>query len=134
MQLIMLLFMCCLLVSFTDQFNCISNYHTSYIYKENTTFVIETKEELDLLVKDKELKEQYDEEYFNEKQLVLVIIPVTSSDISYTVIDYILEDNVLNIEMKKNCPLFYNMMMSNCNVLIEVDKVEINDIKLNIEK
>lgn len=131
-QLLMLFIVCILLVAFTTENSEINYYKTTYNYTEQVSYVIESKEELIQLVKNEEMLEKYDEEYFNEKQLVLVIVPIVSTDISINVKDYSINNGIMNIDCNKFEPSISNCEMGNHNILIEVDKVEINEININI--
>lgn len=131
-QLLMILIVCILLVAFTTENTGVNYYKTSYDYKEQISYVIESKEDLEKFVKNEEMLEKYDEEYFNEKQLVLVIVPVESTDISINVNDYSINNGIMNIDCNKFEPSISNCEMGNHNILIEVDKVEINEININI--
>lgn len=131
-QLLMILIVCILLVAFTTENTGVNYYKTSYDYKEQISYVIESKEDLEQFVKNEEMLEKYDEEYFNEKQLVLVIVPIVSTDISINVKDYSIDNGIMNINCNKFEPSISNCEMGNHNILIEVDKVEINEININI--
>lgn len=133
LQLLMLLVVCSLFVAFTDENSGIDYFKSQYVYKEQTSFVIEKSEEFKKLVEDEKMLEKYNDEYFEEKQIVLIVVPIGSNDISINVKDYSIKDGVLTLEGRKFGPMYANCLMTNYNILVEIDDVEIKEIIVNIE-
>jgi len=75
LQVIMLVLVFVFLVAFMEIDGNIKYFETNYNEGDQTVaYVIETKEELELYVTDEEVLSNYEEEFFNDKHLVLVVV------------------------------------------------------------
>ena len=121
------------LVAFTNEDTGVYYFKTSYDNNMKNSYIIETFDELELIISDHEILNKFDDEYFHEKQLVLLVIPMESSDITINVKNYNIEESIINIELQKHYPQYADTMMIDYNILIEVDKVELEEVVFNIE-
>ncbi len=76
--------------------------------------------------------EKYDEEYFETKSLVFIVLYETSSDIRHKVNDYEIIDRVLEVNIETITPNFVNCELEGWHIIIEIDKVDIDDVVVNI--
>lgn len=76
--------------------------------------------------------EKYDEEYFETKSLVFIVLYETSSDIRHKVNHYEIIDRVLEVNIETIAPTFVNCELEGWHIIIEIDKVDIDDVVVNI--
>ena len=135
LQVIMLVLVFVFLVAFMEIDGNIKYFETNYNEGDQTVaYVIETKEELELYVADEEVLSNYEEEFFNDKHLVLVVVVLESCNIETKITDYTFNEGIMEVTVLKDYPEYGLMMMKTVNMLIEVDVMEINEVNIVIEE
>lgn len=135
LQVIMLVLVFVFLVAFMEIDGNIKYFETNYNEGDQTVaYVIETKEELELYVTDEEVLSNYEEEFFNDKHLVLVVVVLESCNIKTKITDYTFNEGEMEVTVLKDYPEYGLMMMKTVNMLIEVDVMEINEVNIVIKE
>ena len=77
--------------------------------------------------------EEYDEEFFKEHNIVLVLLTASSGSIRYKVENTNLNDGVMKINITKKIPEIGTCDMEGWHIIIETDKQEVEEIKVMVE-
>lgn len=80
-----------------------------------------------------EVISKYDEQFFEENNLVLILLNSNSGSIKYNVDSYKIIDGVMNVTISEKRPEYMTCDMAGWHIIIETDKVEINSVNVNIE-
>ena len=144
--------LCSFLVAFDSVDNSAQFVKTKYFsIEDNTYFVIESYEELEKYYSENESKygfniirseslnfkdaiQNYDEEFFANNNLVIVLLNATSGSKRHKLTNCELEDGTLNLEIKIVSPEYCTDDMASWHVLVQVEKAPINDVKVDIKK
>lgn len=143
---------CTMLVAFKSHDTTTKLIRTNYVSgTHGKTIVIESMDELEkyiktnmdeygLLHKEKvyedstigfvDAVEQYDEEYFKEKTLVIVLLTESSGSIRHKVSKASVKDGIMEIKIERNVPEIGTCDMAGWHVLVETEKVEIEEIRV----
>ena len=146
---------CTMLVAFKSQDTTTKLIRTNYVSgTHGKTYVIESKEELDEYIKTNmdvyglhhkekvyedttigfvDAVEEYDEEYFKEKTLVIVLLTESSGSIRHKVTKASVKDGVMEINITKKTPEIGTCDMAGWHIIIETDKQEIEEIKVMVD-
>ena len=146
-EIISVLLICLILLGFNNEDENIKYIRSNYVEGMNgLTYIIDSKEELNNYFntyKDEyglshnensdserfeDVIEEYDEEFFVENQLVIILLSAEGSNIRFKVTDYEVVDGVMNVSIEEVYPLFVQEQMSGMHVLIRDERVEINEI------
>lgn len=146
-EIISVLLICLILLGFNNEDENIKYVRSNYVEGMNgLTYIIDSKEELDNYFntyKDEyglshnensdserfeDVIEEYDEEFFVENHLVIILLSAEGSNIRFKVTDYEVVDGVMNVSIEEVYPLFVQEQMSGMHVLIRGERVEINEI------
>ncbi len=113
--------------------------NTGYVKQvTSNTFKIKSRDELDQYINESiylvdnvstfnQKTNCYDDEYFNDKSLVIIVFKEISSSYKYEVLDYNLNDSlVLNIEIKRIKPNNGDEAMSGWHLVLEVETSMLN--------
>ena len=145
---------CTMLVAFKSQETNTKYIRTNYVSgTHGQTFVIESKEELeeyynankekhnlghrekvysDTTIGFADATKEYDEEFFKEHNIVLVLLTASSGSIRYKVANVNLNDGVMEINITKKTPEIGTCDMAGWHVLVETEKVEIEEIRVGV--
>ena len=146
---------CTMLVAFKSQDTATKLIKTNYVSgTHGQTFVIESKEELeeyynankekhnlghrekvysDTTIGFADATKEYDEEFFKEHNIVLVLLTASSGSIRYKVANVNLNDGVMEINITKKTPEIGTCDMAGWHIIIETDKQEVEEIKVMVE-
>lgn len=146
---------CTLLVAFKSPDSDVQYIRTNWVDgTHGATVVIETKEELDqyfntnkekynLGHKEKVYSDttigfedaivDYDEEWFKEHNLVLVLLTANSGSIRYKANNINIEDGTMTVSFNKKAPDMVTCDMAGWHIIIETDKVSIDEIDIFVE-
>lgn len=147
---VVFIMMCIVLVGFGEMDESVQYINTGIMNKEDESqYVIHSLEELnnyynsnkdkfDLDYRDKKYDDQtigflnaiekYDEEYFESKSLVIIVLYENGSNIRHKVSDYSINNNIMEINIETIRPEFINNNMTGWHIIIEIDKVDIDDV------
>ena len=135
LQVVFLVIIFVFLAAFMELDANINYFETNYNNgDQKVSYVIESKEELEQYVSNEEMLSKYEEEYFDEKQLVLIVLPLEAYNIKANVTDYKITDGVMEVTILKDYPEYCLWTMKTLNILIEVDNVEINEVNIIINE
>lgn len=142
-EIISVLLICLILLGFNNEDENIKYVRCNYVEGMNgLTFIIDSKEELDNYFdtyKDEyglshnensdserfeDVIEEYDEEFFVENQLVIILLSAEGSNIRFKVKDYEVVDGVMNVSIEEVYPLFVQEQMSGMYVLKNISKIQ----------
>ena len=146
---------CTMLVAFKSQDNTTKLIRTNYVSgTHGNTYVIESLEELeeyyntnkekhnlghrekvysDTTIGFADATKEYDEEFFKEHNIVLVLLTASSGSIRYKVANINLNDGTMEINITKKTPEIGTCDMAGWHIIIETDKQEIEEIKVMVE-
>ena len=152
---VVILLSCTMLVAFTSADKDVQYIRTNYVDEMNgQTLVIESKEELDqyfnankekynLGHKEKVYSDttigfedaivDYDEEWFKEHNLVLVLLTANSGSIRYKANNINIEDGTMTVSFNKKAPDMVTCDMAGWHIIIETEKVSIDEINVFVE-
>ena len=144
-----------LLVAFTSADKDVQYIRTNYVREMNgQTLVIESRAELDqyfntnkekynLGHKEKVYSDttigfedaivDYDEEWFKEHNLVLVLLTANSGSIRYKANNINIEDGTMTVSFNKKAPDMVTCDMAGWHIIIETKKVSIDEINVFVE-
>ena len=150
--MVFVLIACTMLVAFKSQDTTTKLIRTNYVSgTHGKTYVIESKEELDEYIKTNmdvyglhhkekvyedttigfvDAVEEYDEEFFKEKTLVIVLLTESSGSIRHKVTKASVKDGTMEIKIKRVVPEIGTCDMAGWHVLVETEKVEIEEIRV----
>lgn len=154
-SIIGILLACTMLVAFKSQETNVKYIRTNYVSgTHGKTYVIESIEELeeyynankekhnlchmeklysDTTIGFEDETKEYDEEFFKEHNIVLVLLTASSGSIKYKVENINLNDGVMEINITKKIPEIGTCDMVGWHIIIETDKQDIEEIKVMIE-
>lgn len=143
------------LVAFAKADKDVQYIKTNYVDKMNgQTLVIETKEEQEeYLNKNKkqyglgymekvysdstigfeDAIAEYDDEFFKNHNIVLVLLTASSGSIRYKVTNINLIDGVMDVNFIKKSPELVTCDMAGWHIIIETEKVSIDEINVFVE-
>ena len=143
---------CTMLVAFKSQDKITKLIRTNYVSgTHGKTYVIESLEELeeyynankekhnlghrekvysDTTIGFADATKEYDEEFFKDHNIVLVLLTASSGSIRYKVENINLNDGVMEINITKKTPEIGTCDMAGWHVLVEIEKVEIEEISV----
>ena len=75
----------------------------------------------------------YDEEWFKEHNLVLVLLTANSGSIRYKANNINIEDGTMTVSFNKKSPDMVTCDMAGWHIIIETDKVSIDEIDIFVE-
>ena len=150
--MVFVLIACTMLVAFKSQDTTTKLIRTNYVSgTHGKTYIIESKQELEEYIKTNmdvhglqhkekvyedttigfvDAVEEYDEEYFKEKTLVIVLLTESSGSIRHKVTKASVKDGVMEINITKKTPEIGTCDMAGWHVLVETEKVEIEEIRV----
>ena len=150
--MVFVLIACTMLVAFKSQDTTTKLIRTNYVSgTHGKTYVIESKEELDEYIKTNmdvyglhhkekvyedttigfvDAVEEYDEEFFKEKTLVIVLLTESSGSIRHKVTKASVKDGTMEIKITRVVPEIGTCDMAGWHVLVETEKVEIEEIRV----
>ena len=153
--MVFVLLACTMLVAFKSQDTTTKLIRTNYVSgTHGKTIVIESLEELeeyynankekhnlghrekvysDTTIGFADATKEYDEEFFKEHNIVLVLLTASSGSIRYKVANINLNDGVMEIKIERNVPEIGTCDMAGWHVLVETDKQEFEEIKVMVE-
>ena len=154
-SIIGILIACTMLVAFKSQDTTTKLIRTNYVSgTHGKTFVIESVDELDEYIKTNmdvhglhhkekvyedttigfvDAVEEYDEEWFKEKTLVIVLLIESSGSIRHKVTKASVKDGTMEIKIKRVVPEIGTCDMAGWHVLVETEKVEIEEISVVVD-
>ena len=154
-SIIGILFACTMLVAFKSQETNTKYIRTNYVSgTHGKTYVIESLEELeeyynankekynlghrekvysDTTIGFADAIEEYDEEFFKNHNIVLVLLTASSGSIRYKVENINLNDGVMEINITKKTPEIGTCDMAGWHIIIETEKQEIEEIKVMVD-
>ena len=154
-SIIGILLACTMLVAFKSQDTTTKLIRTNYVSgTHGQTYVIESVDELDEYIKTNmdeyglhhkekvyedttigfvDAVEEYDEEYFKEKTLVIVLLTENSGSIRHKVTKASVNEGTMEIKIKRVVPEIGTCDMAGWHIIIETDKQEIEKIKVMVE-
>ena len=103
--------------------------------KDGNYYIIGSVEELNNYITEgnenrlSQYVESYDESFFEEKSLVLVLISEGSGSVSHKLKDVKFNGDVVDITIKRNVPEIGTCDMAETTIIFEVSKEEANTIK-----
>ena len=143
---------CTMLVAFKSQDTTTKLIRTNYVSgTHGKTLVIESKEELEEYIKTNmdvhglhhkekvyedstigfvDAVEEYDEEFFKEKALVIVLLTESSGSIRHKLTKASVKDGTMEIKIERNVPEIGTCDMAGWHVLVETEKVMIEEIRV----
>ena len=143
------------LVAFARSDKDVQYIRTNYVDEMNgQTLVIETKEELEEYLntnkkqyglghKEKVYSDstigfedaiaEYDEEFFKDHNIVLVLLTASSGSIRYKVTNINLIDGVMDVNFTTKSPELVTCDMAGWHVIIETEKTSIDEINVFVE-
>ncbi len=146
---------CTLLVAFKSPDSDVQYIRTNWVDgTHGTTVVIESKKELDEYFSTNKEKynlghkekvyadttigfvdavEEYDEEYFKEKALVIVLLTESSGSIRHKVTNVSVKDGIMEIKIERVVPEIGTCDMAGWHVLVETEKQEIEKISVVVD-
>ena len=146
-EIISVLLICLILLGFNNEDENIKYIRSNYVEGMNgLTYIIDSKEELNNYLntyKDEyglrhkensdserfeDVIEEYDEEFFVENQLVIILLSAEGSNIRFKVTDYEVVDGVMSVSMEEVYPLFVQEQMSGVHIILNVSRGEIKTI------
>ena len=77
---------------------------------------------------------EYDEEFFKNHNIVLVLLTASSGSIRYKVENINLNDGVMEINITKKIPEIGTCDMAESHIIIETEKQEIEEIKVMVNE
>ena len=77
--------------------------------------------------------EKYDEEYFRNNNLVLVLLEESSGSIRHNLEKFDINNNIIEISIVKKIPDICTCDMAGWHIIIEVNKINITEINVNVE-
>ena len=154
-SIIGILIACTMLVAFKSQDTTTKLIRTNYVSgTHGKTFVIESVDELDEYIKTNmdvhglhhkekvyedttigfvDAVEEYDEEWFKEKTLVIVLLIESSGSIRHKVTKASVKDGTMEVNITKKIPEIGTCDMAGWHVLVETEKVEIEEISVVVD-
>ena len=154
-SIIGILLSCTMLVAFKSQETNTKYIRTNYVSgTHGKTYVIESMDELEEYIKTNmdeyglhhkekvyedttigfvDAVEEYDEEYFKEKTLVIVLLTESSGSIRHKVTKASVKDGTMEIKIERNVPEIGTCDMAGWHIIIETDKQEIEEIKVMVD-
>lgn len=149
-EIISVLLICLILLGFKNEDENIKYIRSNYVEGMNgLTYIIDSKEELNNYFntyKDEyglshnensdserfeDVIEEYDEEFFVENQLVIILLSAEGSNIRFKVTDYEVVDGVMNVSIEEVYPLFVQEQMSGVQIVIGLMKERIEKVSLS---
>lgn len=143
------------LVAFARSDKDVQYIRTNYVDEMNgQTLVIETKEELeeylntnkkqyglghrekvysDSTIGFEDAIAEYDEEFFKDHNIVLVLLTASSGSIRYKVTNINLIDGVMDVNFTTKAPELVTCDMAGWHIIIETEKVSIDEIDIFVE-
>ena len=76
---------------------------------------------------------EYDEEFFKDHNIVLVLLTASSGSIRYKLANIDLNDGVMEINITKKTLEIVTCDMAGWRIIIETDRQEIEEIKVMVE-
>ena len=154
-SIIGILLACTMLVAFKSQETNTKYIRTNYVSgTHGKTYVIESLAELeeyynankekhnlghrekvysDTTIGFADATKEYDEEFFKDHNIVLVLLTASSGSIRYKVENINLNDGVMEINITKKTPEIGTCDMAGWHIIIETDKQEIEEIKVMVD-
>ena len=151
-EIISVLLICLILLGFNNEDENIKYVRSNYVEGMNgLTYIIYSKEELDNYFntyKDEyglshkensdserfeDVIEEYDEEFFVENQLVIILLSAEGSNIRFKVTNYEVVDGVMNVSIEEVYPLFVQEQMSGMYIVIQINVDKLKDVIINIK-
>lgn len=154
-SIIGILLACTMLVAFKSQDKTTKLIRTNYVSgTHGKTIVIDSLEELeeyynankekhnlghrekvysDTTIGFADATKEYDEEFFKNHNIVLVLLTASSGSIRYKVENINLNDGVMEINITKKTPEIGTCDMAGWHIIIETDKQEIEEIKVMVD-
>lgn len=152
---VVILLSCTMLVAFTSADKDVQYIRTNYVREMNgQTLVIESREELDqyfnankekynLGHKEKVYSDttigfedaivEYDEEWFKDHNIVLILLTANSGSIRYKANNINIEDGTMTVSFSKKAPDMVTCDMAGWHIIIETEKVSIDEINVFVE-
>lgn len=143
------------LVAFARSDKDVQYIRTNYVSEMNgQTLVIESREELDqyfntnkekynLGHKEKVYSDttigfedaivEYDEEWFRDHNIVLILLTANSGSIRYKANNINIEDGTMTVSFNKKAPDMVTCDMAGWHIIIETEKVSIDEINVFVE-
>ena len=153
--MVFVLIACTMLVAFKSQDTTTKLIRTNYVSgTHGKTYIIESKQELEEYIKTNmdvhglqhkekvyedttigfvDAVEEYDEEYFKEKTLVIVLLTESSGSIRHKVTKASVKDGTMEIKIKRVVPEIGTCDMAGWHVLVETEKVSIDEIMVVVD-
>ena len=153
--IVVVLFASTFLVAFASADKDVQYIKTAYYSDMNgQTIIIESKEELDEYFNANKEKynlghrekvyadstigfedaiEKYDEEFFKNKNIVLLLVTATSGSITYKADNITINDGVMDVKISRHAPEYCDCMMAGWHIIVETEKVSINEINVFVE-
>ena len=150
--MVFVLLACTMLVAFKSQDTTTKLIRTNYVSgTHGKSYVIESLEELEEYIKTNmdvyglhhkekvyedttigfvDAVEEYDEEFFKEKTLVIVLLTESSGSIRHKVTSASVKDGTMEIKIERKVPEIGTCDMAGWHVLVETEKVEIEEIRV----
>ena len=153
--MVFVLLACTMLVAFKSQDTTTKLIRTNYVSgTHGKSYVIESLEELEEYIKTNmdvyglhhkekvyedttigfvDAVEEYDEEFFKEKTLVIVLLTESSGSIRHKVTSASVKDGTMEIKIERKVPEIGTCDMAGWHVLVETEKVEIEEIRVVVD-
>lgn len=155
MGIVVLVLFGSLLVAFKKVDADVQYIKTAYYSDMNgQTIIIESKEELDEYFNTNKEKynlghrdkvyadstigfenaiEKYDEEFFKNKNIVLLLVTATSGSITYKADSITINDGVMDVKISRHAPEYCDCMMAGWHIIVETEKISIDEINVYVE-
>lgn len=143
------------LVAFARSDKDVQYIRTNYVDEMNgQSFIIETKEELeeylninkkqyglghrekvysDSTIGFEDAIAEYDEEWFKDHNIVLILLTANSGSIRYKANNINIEDGTMTVSFNKKAPDMVTCDMAGWHIIIETEKVSIDEIDIFVE-